>query len=152
MGRGEDEIREISEVSGKAATGVKLCEHVQKKERSALVARECRRNLMHEMDGMLEAWLGARGTHSLTQADGRSRLVGGKCGRWQSQVQSRHRASKKCRTHHKHPRPSGSVCLGFTHSLSNERTTNEAPGRRRLVPNSKSRPRLGDLHVAKRAK
>ena len=27
-------------------------------ERSALVARECRRNLMHEMDGMLEAWLG----------------------------------------------------------------------------------------------
>ena len=36
------------------------------KERSALVARECRRNLKHEMDGMLEAWLGARGTHSLT--------------------------------------------------------------------------------------
>ena len=48
-------------------------------ERSALVARECRRNLMHEMDGMLEAWLGARGTHSLTHAR-RSRLVGGKCG------------------------------------------------------------------------
>ena len=41
------------------------------KERSALVARECRRNLKHEMDGMLEAWLGARGTHSLR----RSRLV-----------------------------------------------------------------------------
>ena len=40
-------------------------------ERSALVARECRRNLKHEMDGMLEAWLGARGTHSLR----RSRLV-----------------------------------------------------------------------------
>ena len=32
------------------------------------MARECRKNLMHEMDGMLEAWLGARGTHSLTHA------------------------------------------------------------------------------------
>ena len=38
-------------------------------ERSALVARECRRNLMHEMDGMLEAWLGARGTHSLRRTE-----------------------------------------------------------------------------------
>ena len=46
-------------------------------ERSALVARECRRNLMHEMDGMLEAWLGARGTHSLTH----SRTDGG-AGGW----------------------------------------------------------------------
>ena len=69
-GQGKDEIREISEVSGKAATGVKLCKPAVKacrlNQRSALVARECRKNLMHEMDGMLEAWLGARGTYSLT--------------------------------------------------------------------------------------
>ena len=78
-------------------------------ERSALVAREWRRNLMHEMDGMLEAWLGARGTHSLTHG---GEPAGGWEMRRQSQMiiyfmckrlsDSRHRASKKCRTHHRH--------------------------------------------------